>query len=127
MDDHKATAGRAPAPRAVLVAVLAALVIASVELLSAAVWKVALDHDQRATIKALCGATSGPPQKVPNALWHHDLNREHPLYKGVVNPKGTKGKDFALPKPPGELRIICIGDSSVEGIGVEPDETWRVD
>ncbi|MFQ5646115.1 MAG: SGNH/GDSL hydrolase family protein [bacterium] len=54
---------------------------------------------------------------IPNAFWHHDLNPRISINK--LNSKGIRGEDFKIPKPERELRIICIGDSTVEGCGVK--------
>ncbi|HVM97960.1 MAG TPA: hypothetical protein VMT89_16315 [Candidatus Acidoferrales bacterium] len=104
--------------------VLVAIAIAGVELASYAVWKLGVPGEVRRNIKALCRTPGSEPEKVPNTFWHHALNPNSPAYQGLINSKGTKGPDFAMPKPAGELRIICVGDSTVEGIGVAPQETF---
>jgi len=104
--------------------VLVALAIGALELGSYAVWQLAVPSAARRNIKGLCRSSYSEPEKIPNTFWNHALNPNHPVYKGLINSKGTKGHEFAVPKPPGELRIICVGDSTVEGVGVGPDESF---
>jgi lysophospholipase L1-like esterase len=103
---------------------LIALMIGAVELLSLAAWKLIVPADVRRNINALCRSSEAQPEKLPNTFWHHALNPNHPAYKGIVNSKGTKGEEFSVPKPPGEFRVICVGDSTVEGTGVAPHESF---
>jgi lysophospholipase L1-like esterase len=39
-----------------------------------------------------------------------------------TNPLGLREKNFALPKPEGLLRIVLLGDSFIQGYGVEAEE-----
>lgn len=41
-----------------------------------------------------------------------------------VNAHGTRGPDFAVPKPPGTLRIVSLGDSRTFGWGLADGETY---
>jgi lysophospholipase L1-like esterase len=42
----------------------------------------------------------------------------------VTNSLGLRDREFSREKPPGELRILSVGDSTVLGYGVEEDETF---
>lgn len=88
------------------------------------IWYVAVPAHDKASIQSLCRAGHVQPEKIPATFWHHQLNPKHPKYRGQINAKGTKGPNFTLPKPRDELRIICLGDSTVEGTGVNPGETF---
>ncbi|NPU85850.1 MAG: hypothetical protein HPY65_15340 [Syntrophaceae bacterium] len=88
------------------------------------IWRAAVSPVAKANAQALCSSGDDQIQMLPNTFWHHEFNPRHPSYAGQVNSKGTKGVEFLLPKPPGELRIVCVGDSTVEGTGVKPDETF---
>jgi hypothetical protein len=47
------------------------------------------------------------------------------VYSGVLNQTnrlGLREKEFELPKPPGTLRVVLLGDSYVHGFGVEAGE-----
>lgn len=104
-------------------AILLVTVLGIIEIMSFAVWKIKVGSGKKNNIRALCGQTFDKPQLLPNTFWHHEFNPNCPRYKGIVNTKGTKGKDFEVPKPDGELRIICIGDSTVEGPR-QPNQTF---
>lgn len=41
-----------------------------------------------------------------------------------VNAHGTRGREFAVPKPPGTLRILMLGDSRTFGWGLTEAETY---
>lgn len=48
--------------------------------------------------------------------YHHKFN---------TNARGFRGtRNYAVPKPPGVFRIITLGDSVVDGYGVEDDQTF---
>ncbi len=110
--------------RRVFVFLTLALSLFILELGSFMIWRIAVPEGSKRSVSSLCGVGKAQARKLPNTFWHHDLNPHHPKYAGKLNPKGTKGKDFLLPKPRGEFRIVCLGDSTVEGTGVEPDETF---
>ena len=40
-----------------------------------------------------------------------------------VSSQGTRGSDFPLEKPPGEKRLLCVGDSFAFGMGGDDEET----
>lgn len=42
----------------------------------------------------------------------------------TVNRQGMRGQPFRRDKPPGVLRIACLGDSYTFGYGVNDEETW---
>jgi len=108
--------------RWILGGLLAVGVVVVIELLSLAVWHFAVPDSGKSKVLGLAGRAL--PHKVPNSFWHHGLNSEHPLYRGIVNSQGTKGDDFPTAKPPGELRIVCLGNSTVEGIEQPPEQTF---
>jgi lysophospholipase L1-like esterase len=87
-------------------------------------WRFSVPAYEKANVLSLCGVGEAPVQYLPNTFWHHEFNPRHPAYEGLLNSHGTKGEEFLLPKPPGELRVICVGDSTVEGTGVRPNETF---
>lgn len=117
--------GRRSRRRKLLLAVLFAVLVGTVlEGIGYLVWRLFLGEEKRNSISALCGDGKVQPRRRPNTFWHHDLNPEHERYRGVANPKGLKGPDFPVRKPEGEFRVICLGDSTTEGTGVEPDETY---
>src|SRR5262245_55767327 len=56
---------------------------------------------------------------------HPERRRWHRLEWEVrVGPKGFRGPDFPIRKPPGELRIACLGDSRTLGEGLQEHETY---
>jgi lysophospholipase L1-like esterase len=124
----QSTADRAPGLRRhreasfLVVAVLVS--IATLELGSAAIWTLCVSKALKENVTALTGLGEFPVQKLPNTFWHHEFNPQHPKYKHQLNAQGTKGLEFSVPKPPGELRVVCVGDSTVEGTGVAPNETF---
>ena len=105
---------------------MVALVIslAVVEIGSVIIFKFLIPRGAKDNIRALMGIGDFPVQNLSNSFWHHGFNPHHPNYKNNLNSKGTLGPEFMMPKPKGELRIVCVGDSTVEGYGVEPDETF---
>ncbi len=110
--------------RVLLVFLTALTSIAILELASAALYGLSLSKSDRKNVKALTGIGDFPVRRLPNTFWHHDFNPAHPVYEGNLNSHGIKGPEFQLPKPRGELRVLCVGDSTTEGTGVEPDETF---
>lgn len=44
-------------------------------------------------------------------------------YTAKINQFGYRGKDFAMPKPDGALRILAVGDSFTFGVGAEDSQT----
>ena len=41
-----------------------------------------------------------------------------------INSRGTRGAEFAVPKPPGTIRILSLGDSKTFGWGMSETETY---
>jgi len=105
-----------------LVAILISLAV--IELGSAIIFKILIPVAAKANIRALMGIGDFPVQNLSNSFWHHEFNPGHPNYKNNLNSKGTLGPDFSFEKSKAELRILCLGDSTVEGYGVEPDKTF---
>lgn len=100
------------------------LSVAILELGGFLIWRFAVSPVTKLNVEALCRSGDDQIQMLPNTFWHHEFNSRHPSYAGQVNSNGIKGSEFLMPKPPGELRIVCVGDSTVEGTGVKPDETF---
>ncbi|MBT6488032.1 MAG: hypothetical protein HOK71_25560 [Planctomycetaceae bacterium] len=42
----------------------------------------------------------------------------------IANSRGFRNREFSLKKPAGTYRIVCIGDSTTFGFGVDWDEAW---
>lgn len=52
---------------------------------------------------------------------------QNKIYKGVpyaINRRGTRGPEFALPKPPGTVRVVVLGGSAVFDIYSGEGEDW---
>ncbi len=45
----------------------------------------------------------------------------------TINQLGLRGREVALPKPPGRRRIVCFGDSVTFGYGVSDGETYSAE
>lgn len=120
------TGSRAASPRRrlLLVAAMAAIVVLSVEAGAFGVWRWLVPTGARANVEALSDPAGRVPRLLPNTFWHHELNAAHADYRGIVNARGVMGDDFEIPKPSGELRVICLGDSTVEESDVPPDQTF---
>ena len=95
-----------------------------IELLSFAVWSAILTHEQKHNVKILSSEITPIYRWVPNAFWHHDINPDFPDEGHIINSMGTRGSDFEMPKPKGELRIMCVGDSTVAGYTLPPVKTF---
>lgn len=86
-------------------------------------------------IEVILRAIFGPPQGYFNFLRTSEIglyppNRRlvirfgHIPYEVVANRYGMRGPDFPLEKPPGTIRIACIGDSVTDGFFVENQYTY---
>ena len=85
------------------------------------------------TVRLVC-APYIMPRFVENAPY--GIRRPLPNVRGFLvtpqyrhrmstNSKGFRGtREYALPKPPGVFRMVVLGDSVVNGYGVEDDETF---
>jgi hypothetical protein len=109
-------------------AAMIAIVLGILEGISFIVWKIKVPKVYRKNIRMLCSQDSYSERLkkiyfLPNTFWHHELNPSNNKNGKFINTKGTKGEDFEVPKPVGELRIICIGDSTVEGWKFKPNQT----
>ena len=58
---------------------------------------------------------------IPNKVCHKKTNEFEVEYK--VNSLGLRDKEFPKVKPKGEYRILFLGDSFIEGIGVNINQT----
>ena len=56
----------------------------------------------------------------PNQNCYTKINHK-PVH---INAHGTRGSDFAVPKPPNTIRILSLGDSRTFGWGLSDDETY---
>jgi lysophospholipase L1-like esterase len=109
--------------RAVAALALAgAAVLASLLVLELAV-RVALPQD--------LAFFDGTPIKRPSArlgLRHELIPGAHsPDYVGVpvsINRLGLRDRELAVPKPPGTVRVLAVGDSVTFGYGVRLEETY---
>jgi lysophospholipase L1-like esterase len=98
--------------------------IVTLELGSMAIYRIAVSNRHQQNIAGLTNSGSFRTRKLPNTFWHHEFNPQHPIYDGQLNSYGLKGAEFAMPKPQGELRVLCVGDSTVESTGVALEETF---
>ncbi len=57
----------------------------------------------------------------PDPLLGYRLRRNVSVANFRFNNHGFVGQDFAVPKPAGVLRIICLGDSTTLGAGADAD------
>ncbi|MBU0516086.1 MAG: hypothetical protein KJ621_15085 [Proteobacteria bacterium] len=64
-------------------------------------------------IKVATGEEKTPMSMRANAFWHHLPNPA--FYVRQLSRFQTRGPDFRVPKPAGEFRIICVGDSTTFG------------
>ena len=104
-------------------AILVLLLVGITECASWIVWKYCIDDYGHNTVAALCSNNlTQRSTYLPNAFWHHDLNPS--TYVGEINSKGTRGADFSVPKPAGEFRVVCVGDSTVEGYGLPVQDSF---
>jgi lysophospholipase L1-like esterase len=53
-----------------------------------------------------------------------DYLKNNPAWEISLNSQGFRDGEFAMPKPPGTFRIICLGDSWTFGANVGQDETY---
>jgi lysophospholipase L1-like esterase len=62
------------------------------------------------------------PEWIPDSLCHHRPNPA--VAHNEVNRHRTRGPDFPLAKAPDELRIVCVGDSTTEGLTLPSDQAY---
>lgn len=66
----------------------------------------------------------------PDPVLYWKLKPQQDCYTKVdrkpvhINTHGTRGRDFAVPKPPQTLRIVSLGDSKTFGWGLTEAETY---
>jgi len=64
----------------------------------------------------------------PNSSWHSVSSKKGEFeYSPTINKFGYRGKDFAMPKKKGTLRIFAVGDSFTFGVGAEDNQTIPYD
>jgi hypothetical protein len=59
---------------------------------------------------------------IPNAKGRHKTLEYDVEYQ--INSLGLRDREYSLPKPPGTFRILMVGDSFTEGVGVSAKETF---
>jgi len=60
----------------------------------------------------------------PNVVKKNSSSKEGEfMYTARINNFGYRGRDFAMPKEKGHMRIFVIGDSFTYGVGAEENET----
>jgi len=65
------------------------------------------------------------PDPNPEILFRlKPLSSNENLYLIHINSLGIRGPELGEKKPPGILRIICVGGSNVYGASLSDDETW---
>jgi lysophospholipase L1-like esterase len=74
------------------------------------------------TIKIATGQDQRPLAMIASALWHHQPNPD--FYPRQLSRFNTRGPDFTAVKPPGEVRVFCIGDSTTFGWKNAPSQTY---
>ncbi len=70
-------------------------------------------------------------EKDSELLWRYRPSRQIDgsfLKPGryTINSAGYRGGDFAIPKPDGAIRVVCLGESSTFGLGVTDEGVWPV-
>jgi lysophospholipase L1-like esterase len=66
----------------------------------------------------------------PDPLVYWKLKANQDCYTKVgrkpvhINSRGTRGPEFEIPKPPGIIRILCLGDSRTFGWGVREEDSY---
>ena len=70
------------------------------------------------------GIHAGSPHIIrdPNRGWRHRPHARVGAHR--TNALGYAGDDFPIAKPPGEVRVLCMGDSCTFGEGVGPNEAY---
>ncbi|HKE01777.1 MAG TPA: hypothetical protein VKE69_12250, partial [Planctomycetota bacterium] len=84
----------------------------------------------RAPLEYKPGAT--PRAAAPaNLRWRVSYDRPAPgyfdadgSYDVTTNRLGFRDREFDVEKKPGEIRILCVGDSFTYGQGVRNDDAW---
>jgi len=68
---------------------------------------------------------------APHAKWHHTYSSDPQGYFGPThtisyetNSLGLRERELAIPKPPGVVRVVALGDSFTLGEGVRVEDSW---
>lgn len=105
-----------------------AISIILLEILSGLVWyALPSEFAPKKSVQHLINASWEEPSHRPSTFWHHSLNPRHKDYAGILNSFGMKGEEFSFAKPANEYRIVCLGDSTTESIGVNPSESYPIE
>ena len=112
-------------------AILVAVYLAA-EAVSAAAYGWFIDAPTQEAIRDIrgpYGQVLGPAGLVPHPYSLSQLRPDYVDAAGIrqTNRLGWRGREFAQEKPPGVLRVVCVGGSTTYGIGaVRPDDAWPV-
>jgi len=68
---------------------------------------------------------------APHAKWHHTYSSDPQGYFGPThtisyetNSLGLRERELSIPKPPGVVRVVALGDSFTLGEGVRVEDSW---
>jgi len=118
--------GTSPRRRAVFGTLLVSLVVLSAlatsELAGAIVYGRLYGPYHDAVGAYLAQGRNPQPEWIPDPLCHHRPNTA--VAHNEVNRHRTRGPDFPLAKAPDELRIVCVGDSTTEGLTLPADQAY---
>ncbi len=64
------------------------------------------------------------PRASMRAIYRLAADAESLIVEHEINDLGWRGPEYVLPKPPGVVRIACVGDSHTFGFGVPNAHTW---
>ena len=108
--------------RAVIASVLVLSALATSELAGAIVYRRLYGPYHDAVGAYLAQGRNPQPEWIPDPLCHHRPNPA--VAHNEVNRHRTRGADFPPVKAPDELRIVCVGDSTTEGLTLPADQAY---